>query len=98
MKSTVFCDVTTCCLVDIVTELLKALLGNGSVNTFKHTHAINSTVGIFCMWSAPCNSRRAVFCVVGARNSRRAMFSAWSVPRLYNGSVFVALISAVQSS
>jgi hypothetical protein len=32
------------------------------------------------MWSAPCNSRRAVF-------------SAWSMPHLYNGSLFVALMS-----
>jgi hypothetical protein len=61
-----------------VTDLLKALLGNGSVNTFQHTrHAIAE---VFSMWSAP-------------RNSRGAVFSAWTVPRLYNASLFVALMS-----
>jgi hypothetical protein len=98
-------------ILGTVTDLLKALLGNGSVNTFQHTHAVNNTVAVFSMWTAPRNSRRsvfcmvrptqhrrAVFCVVGARSSRRAVFSAWSLPRLYNGSLFVALISAVQSS
>jgi hypothetical protein len=133
-------------------DLLKALLGNGWVNTFQHTHAVNNTVEVFFLcgprhatveelfsvWSATCNSRRAVFCVVwatqqkkscflcglrhateeelfsvwseprnrrravfcvaGARNNRRAVFSAWSLPRLYNGSLFIALSSAVQSS
>jgi hypothetical protein len=57
-----------------VTDLLKALLGKGSVN-MPATHVVNnSTVEMFSMWSA-------------LRNSRGAVFSAWSVPRLYNESL-----------
>jgi hypothetical protein len=55
-----------------VTDLLKTLLGNVSVNTFQHTYHV--TVEVSSMWFVP-------------RNSRRAVFSAWAVPRLHNGSV-----------
>jgi hypothetical protein len=60
----------------IVTDLIKALLGNSSVNTFKHAPC-NSAVEVFSLWSTPCNSMCAVF-------------SSWSMPRLYNGNVFAA--------
>jgi hypothetical protein len=65
-------------LKNILADLLKALLGNGSVNTFQHTGQAKEEV--FSMWSAP-------------RSSGRAVFSAWSVPRLSNGILFVALMS-----
>jgi hypothetical protein len=74
-------------------DLLKTSPGNGSVNMFQHTHAVNNTVEVFPIDSVPCNSRRAVFYVVGARNSRKAMFSTWSMLRLYNRSLFLTLIS-----
>jgi hypothetical protein len=81
-----------------VTDLLKALLGNGLVNSFQHT--CNPTVEeVFSVRSALRNSRRAVFSVWSApRSSRIAVFSAWSVPRLYNGNLFVALMGTESRS
>jgi hypothetical protein len=66
----------------IVTDLLKSLLGNGSVNTFQHTRG-HARVEVFSMWSV-------------SRNSTRAVFSAWSVPRLYYGSVFLTLSTIIR--
>jgi hypothetical protein len=47
-----------------VTDLLKTLLGNGSVNMFQHAHATNNTVEVFCMWSG--------------RETLEELFSVWS--------------------
>jgi hypothetical protein len=43
--------------IHTVTDCLKALLGSGSLNTFKHA----TVRAMFSMWSAPCSSIGAVF-------------------------------------
>jgi hypothetical protein len=48
---------------------------------------------VFSMWSAPRNSISTFSVWSALRNSRKAVFSAWSVPLLYNGTLLVALMS-----
>jgi hypothetical protein len=60
----------------IVTDLINSLPGNSSVNTVQHTLAVNNTVEVFSMWSASLNSRRNVF-------------SVWSVRDIYKEDLFV---------
>jgi hypothetical protein len=44
----------------VVTDLLKALLGKGLVNTFQHRHEANNTVEVFSMLgSSQCANGRA---------------------------------------
>jgi hypothetical protein len=57
------------------------MLGNSLVNMFQQTTR-NNTVEAFSMWFAPHNGMSAVF-------------SAWSMLHLYNGSVFAAEIKLV---
>jgi hypothetical protein len=49
-----------CCLVShfIVTDLIKALLGNSSVNTFQHTSHATVEEVVFSMWSVPRGFKR----------------------------------------
>jgi hypothetical protein len=49
-----------CCLVSrlIVTDLIKALLGNSSVNTFQHTRHATVEEAVFSMWSVPRGFKR----------------------------------------
>jgi 7-cyano-7-deazaguanine synthase in queuosine biosynthesis len=44
----------------IVTDFIKALLGNGSVNTSQH--ATIKEEAVLSMWSAPSNNRNWVLC------------------------------------
>jgi hypothetical protein len=79
-------------------DLLKALLGNVSVNMFQH-----ATMGaMFSMdecyssllSSTTIMATEEVFSMRSApHNSRRAVLSAWSMLCLYNWSLFVALMS-----
>jgi hypothetical protein len=70
-----------------VTELLGAVLGNVAVNT-------HATVQEKRFPSGPLHATVEEFSVCSVpRNSRRAVFSAWSLARPYNGSMSVALMS-----
>jgi hypothetical protein len=51
----------------IVTDLIKGLLGNRSVNTFQHTRHATIEEAVFCMWSVSRKNRGScVFCVARA--------------------------------
>jgi hypothetical protein len=51
----------------IVMDLIKALLGNSSVNTFQHMDKATIEEAVFPMWSASGNSRgNCVFYLVPA--------------------------------
>jgi hypothetical protein len=65
--------------IDIAKDLIKTLLHNGSVNIFQHTR--HATI----LW-------KYFICGPHPENNMSVVFSAWSVPRLYNGSVFAAQV------
>jgi hypothetical protein len=46
-------DVLLTCIKHSVTDVIEALPGDSSVNRQIHTHAVNNTVEVFSMWSAP---------------------------------------------
>jgi hypothetical protein len=56
-------------------DLLKALLGNGSVNTFQHTHVANDTAEVvFSLWSAPCPIEGVFFVVRTTQQYKTCVF------------------------
>jgi hypothetical protein len=78
--------------LNIVTDLINALPGNGSVNTVQHATidvdafsmwsvSRNNTVEVFSMWSVPRNNTVEVFSMWSVpRNNTVEVFSMWSAP------------------
>jgi hypothetical protein len=50
-------------MIYIITDFIKALLGNSSMNTFQHTRHATTEEAVFSMWSVPSGYRRILHCV-----------------------------------